>query len=63
MNGTAAKACVGMICVAVIYGSYMMANAIAGQPIPDGAVLSGAVGAVCVLAGVEYGLARAKSKR
>lgn len=61
MKDGATKACVGMVCVSVVYGTYIMANAVAGQPIPDGFVLTGVVGAVCGLAG--YSVAATKAAK
>ena len=63
MNGAAMKACVGMVCISVVYGSYIVSSAVSGQPIPDGIVLTGVVGAVCALAGVSVGLERANAKK
>ena len=51
MKDGATKACVAMVCVVAVYGINMMANAIAGQPLPDGYLLTGVVGAVCALGG------------
>lgn len=59
MKDGALKACVGMICVTAVYGVYMVSNAIAGQEVPDGIVLTGVVGAVCGLAGYSVAVSRA----
>ena len=61
MNDGAAKACVGMACVTAVYGVYMVTNALAGNEIPDGIVLTGIVGAVCGLAG--YSVAASKAEK
>lgn len=50
----ALKACMGMGCVTAVYATYMMSHVIAGQPVPDGIVLTGVLGAVCGLAGYAY---------
>ena len=51
MKDGALKACVAMACVTAVYGTYMVTNAIAGQTVPDGVILTGIVGAVCALGG------------
>jgi len=47
--------------VVASYAVYMTCHLLAGQPIPNGVLLSGIVGAVCVLAGVQYGLNKARN--
>lgn len=51
MKDGASKACVAMVCVAGIYGTNMIANAMVGNPLPDGYLLTGVIGAVCALGG------------
>ena len=51
------KACVAMVCVVAVYGINMLSNAIAGQPIPDGYLLTGVIGAVCALGGYSVAVA------
>ena len=60
MKDGATKACVGMVCVAAIYVGYMVSNAVAGQPIPNGTILTAVVGVVCGLAG--YSIATKKAE-
>ncbi len=50
MKDSGVKACVGMVCVTAIYAVYMSVNAIAGNEIPAGVVLTGVVGVVPGLA-------------
>ena len=57
MKDAGVRACVGMACVTAVYGIYMFSNAIAGQPIPDGVVLTGVVGSVCALGGYSVAVA------
>jgi hypothetical protein len=59
MKDGALKACMGMACVTAVYGIYMVSNAIAGNEIPDGLILTGVVGAVCGLAGYSVAVAQA----
>lgn len=42
----------GMACVSVVYAAYMVSYAVSGQPVQDGPVLAGVVGAICTCAGV-----------
>ena len=51
------KACVAMACVTAVYGVNMMANAVAGNPLPDGYLLTGVIGAVCALGGYSVAVA------
>lgn len=48
----------GLVCIAgfvtILYSVYITAHVLAGSLIPDGLILSGCVGALCVLAGVKY---------
>jgi hypothetical protein len=61
MKDGALKACVAMVCVTAVYGLNMMANAVAGNPLPDGYLLTGVVGAVCALGGYTVASSVAKS--
>ncbi len=63
MKDGALKACVAMVCVVAVYGLNMMANAIAGQPVPDGYLLSGVIGAVCALGGYTVAASVANSRK
>ena len=58
MKDAGVKACVAMVCVTAVYGIYMMSNAIAGQEVPDGVVLTGMIGAVCGLGGYSVAVAK-----
>ena len=55
MKDSTALGIAGMASVSVCYGSYIISHACTGQPIPDGPVLAGVVGAICALGGVLYG--------
>ena len=61
MKDGALKACVAMVCVVAVYSVNMLANAIAGQPVPDGYLLTGVVGAVCALGGYTVASSVAKT--
>ena len=62
MKDGAAKAIMGMGCVTAIYGTYMVSNAIAGQQVPDGTILTGVIGVVCALAGYSVAVAARTTK-
>jgi len=49
--------------ITILYTVYISAHVLAHTLIPNGIILSGAVGALCVLAGVRYGDAKAKGLR
>ena len=59
MKDSTALGVAGMVCVSIVYGAYMMSYAICGQPVQDGPILAGVVGAICALGGVLYGAAKA----
>ena len=48
----------GMACVSACYAAYMISFAMCGQPVQDGPILAGIVGAICALGGVLYGAAK-----
>ena len=50
----------GMTCVAAVYSAYMLSYALSGQPVQDGPVLAGVVGAICTCAGVLATAAKLK---
>jgi hypothetical protein len=62
MKDSATKACVGMACVTAVYAVYMTANAISGNPTPDGIVLTGIVATVAGLGGYSVAVARVTEK-
>jgi len=51
-----------MGCVTAVYGIYMVTNAVAGQQVPDGVILTGVVGAVCALGGYSVAVMKTLPK-
>jgi len=58
----ALRACMAMGCVTAVYGIYMVTNAVAGQQVPDGVILTGVVGAVCALGGYSVAVMKTLPK-
>jgi hypothetical protein len=57
MKDAGIKACVAMVCITVVYTAYMLANAIAGNAIPDGIILGGVAVVVAGLGGYSVAVA------